>query len=111
MYQASTGGRPTNRPPNRAAGGWGARQAPAWRPVSSNALLGRAPTRRWRTGQELRGDHEGKARGGWLLRDRGTGIGSGNVQQPSQRRGGGGDGGTGTTRTRLVTTACSTWLS
>src|SRR5262245_14943578 len=111
MYQASTGGRPTNRPPNRAAGGWGARQAPVWRPVSSNALLGRAPTRRWRTGQELRGDHEGMAHGGRLGQDRGTGTRSGNAQQRSQRRGDGGDGGRGTPRTRPVTTACSTWLS
>src|SRR5262245_33798100 len=42
MYQAPTGGRPTNRPPNRAAGGWSARQASVRRPVSSNALLGGA---------------------------------------------------------------------
>src|SRR5262245_244129 len=42
MYQGPTGGRPANRPPNRAAGGWRARQGPMWRPVSSNALLGGA---------------------------------------------------------------------
>ena len=42
MYQEPTGGRPANRPPNRAAGGWRAWQAPVWRPVSSNALLGSA---------------------------------------------------------------------
>src|SRR5262245_45435789 len=43
MYQLATGGRPANRPPNRAAGGWSAWQAPVWRPVSSNALLDGAP--------------------------------------------------------------------
>src|SRR5262245_10915736 len=37
-----TGGRPANRPPNRAAGGWQPQQGPVWRPVSSNALLGSA---------------------------------------------------------------------
>jgi hypothetical protein len=42
MYQGPTGGRPTNRPRTGRPAGWRTSQAPKWRPVSSNALLGSA---------------------------------------------------------------------
>jgi hypothetical protein len=51
QFTGPTGGRPANRPPNRAAGGWSAWQAPKRRPVSSNALLGRAIG--WKVRKEL----------------------------------------------------------
>ena len=44
---ATTGGRPTNRPPNRAADGWKTRQAERRRRVSCGAVLGRSGAETW----------------------------------------------------------------